>query len=338
LSRCRQAVSLIRKAGENGGRPHRALSPIRIHAAVFISCILILLLTSDICSSPSNKAPEIFWGLFTKGEYQGNMASQTQNTVYLANPDGTTCLDLRSPGKSEVSFTFTLDEKPKEFYALLEIFPSVSILRIEINGSLFHDVQFGEGFIEFFSEGLEISRLLKQGENRVTVRLASPTAEYSSKEFRIKSAVFTHDPTVLGSTVNVPNLVPPYAKAFATVLLIVTLLYIIWFLLNRSLYKNLDVYSASFAIIGIMIMSIATAYSIVLVKTRIVLTAVFLAIVIVLTIIAMLSAKKAGISDSDAGGSGREYAESADSGGTSADSGGGAGSSGGDKENGSFDF
>jgi hypothetical protein len=329
---------LIRKAGEKGGRPHWAPSPIRLSAAVFTSCLLVLLLTSGICSSPASTAPEIFWGLFTKGEYQGNMASETKNTVYLANPDGATCLDLRSPGKSEVSFTFTLDEKPKEFYALLEIFPSVSILRIEINGTMFHDVQFGEGFIEFFSEGLEISKLLKQGENRITIRLASPTAEYSSKEFKIKSVVFTHDPTVLGSTVNVPNLVPPYAKAFATALLIVTLLYIVWSLLNRSLYKNLDVYSASFAIIGIMIMSIATAYSVVLVKTKIAMTVVFLAIVILLTVIAMLSARKAGISDSDAGGSGREYAGSADSGGTSADSGGGAGSSGGDKENGSFDF
>lgn len=256
------------------------------------------------------------------------MTSESKDTCYLSNSDGTTCLDLRRPGSSEVSFTFTLAEKPKEFYAVMDVYPFVSIMRIEVNGSLFHDVQFGEGFIEFFSEGVEISKLLKQGENKVTIRLASPTAGYKSKELRIKSVVFTCDPTILGSSRKLPNLIPAYAKAFAAALLIVTLLYIVWFLLNRSLYKNLDVYSASFAIIGIMIMSVATAYSIMLVKTKTVITVVFLVIVLILTIMAMLSAKKAAGSDSDGGGTG-EYAGNADSGSSGGD---------GDKESRSFDF
>ncbi len=290
--------------------------------SVFIS-LLVISRVSDAFSAPSRATPEIYWGLFIKGVYQGNMPSQTKDADFVTTPEGNTCLDLKVPGSSEVGFTFTLDEQPKEFYAVLDMFPLASILRIEVNGTLFRDIPFGEGFVEFFSEGMEISQLLKQGENRVTIKLASPTSDNASKELKLQSVVFTRDPTILGSSQKLPDLIPPYAKIFAIVLLILTVLYIIWSFLNRSLYQNLDVYSASFALIGIMIMAIATAYSILLVKTKIVVTIVFLVMVIILTVIAMISAKGSVEKDINTVDSGSP--ESGDS-------------SGGDKGNKSFEF
>ncbi len=75
-------------------------------------------------------------------------------------------------------------------------------------------------------------------------------------------------------------------------MMVLGVLYLVWFFFNRTLYKNMDVYSASFALIGIMITCVATAYCFLLVTRKITISIVFLVLTFLLAVTAMVSVKR----------------------------------------------
>jgi len=257
--------------------------------AVTLLC-LGCLLTS--CSALSGQGGELYWGLFIEGHYQGNLKKHSLHGAnYVRAEDGTYFLHMNTPGSSSATFTFPLKGKPAEYYVLIDMIPNPACIDLEVNGQAGNPIGYS-GFNDYKSWGYEISNHLREGDNTVAVKLCSPEGELKSEQVKLRGIVFTADPTTMGSEKGLPAVISPYAKAFGIILLVLVVLYFIWTLFNRALYRNLDTYSASFSLIGIMIMSVATAYAVLLTKDKIAVTVTLFACIAILTIAAVLSEKR----------------------------------------------
>jgi hypothetical protein len=164
--------------------------------------------------------------------------------------------------------------------------PGKALVSIRVNGSLLKS--FTIGCTRYISQSLGISHLLRQGSNAVDIELLE-----GSQQLWMRGTIFTENSSLVRNMELLPNLFPVYAKTLALVFLVMGLLYLVWFFFNRALYRNMDTYSASFALIGIMLTCLGTAYCFLLPVTRMIKTSiVFLLFTILLALAAMWSVKK----------------------------------------------
>lgn len=253
-----------------------------LYFLLIMLCLFILCLHCPGQVSSKN----FYWSLFLKGKPQGNMGIKTKGTEFKRNMREYQ-LVLSIPGKSKVTYTFNLDSVPKQYYVLNDwkSSPQRANTTIKINSQVL--TNFGFEFPNYNSQGFEISRLLRTGENTIDIELGA-----GSDELWLRGTILTEDASLVRNVELMPDLLPGYAKTFALTFLILGILYLVWFFFNRTLYKNMDVYSASFALIGIMITCVATAYSFLLVTRMIGVSVFFLVFTLILAIAAMLSVKK----------------------------------------------
>lgn len=231
-------------------------------------------------------AHNFFWSLFIKGKSQGNMKITTDGTEFTSTTRDSQ-LVMNVPDRSRLTYTFTLDSVPAQYYILNDwkSSPKRAIARIKINNQILSNMVLE--YNNYLSQGFEISRLLRSGENTIDLELGS-----GSDELWIRGTILTENPSLARNVEFLPDLLPGYAKTFALILLFLGLLYLIWFFFNRTLYKNMDVFSASFSLIGIMIASVATAYCFLLVSKKIGFSIFFLVFTLILAIAAMISVKR----------------------------------------------
>lgn len=257
--------------------------------SVAVGLIVFLCSVTPLPAQNRKDTKDFFWSLFDKGKLQGNMQIKPTETEFVATSNGFNQLALKVPGKSSLRYIFTLSSTPSQYYMLSEWKSNpgnkLAAIRIKVNGTLLSS--FSSGFPKYLSQGFEISRLLKAGENTVDIDL-----QEGGSELWIRGTLFTENPSLARNVQLLPDLLPAYAKTMALALLILGVLYLIWFFFNRTLYTNMDVFSASFALIGIMISSIATGYCCLLIPDKMKMSFVFLGITVILTLLALLSSKR----------------------------------------------
>jgi len=259
--------------------------------SVSAAIVLIVILCSGTMLTAQNRkeTKDFFWSLFDKGRLQGNLQIKPTDTKFITTSNGFNQLALMTPGKSSLRYVFTLSSMPSHYYMLNEWESNpgdkLASVRINVNGTQL--TVFKSASPKYMSQGFEISKLLKAGENTVDIDLLQ-----DGSALWIRGTLFTENPSLARNVELMPDLLPAYAKALALVLLVLGVLYLIWFFFNRTLYKNMDVFSASFALIGIMISSIATGYCCLLIPDKMKMSFVFLGITVFLTLLALLSGRR----------------------------------------------
>jgi hypothetical protein len=265
------------------------------HASRFFSLVILALyvvslvfLLSALVMAQNNSSRNFFWSLFIKGSFQGNLQMQSQETRFERLSGDTTHLTLSTPGRSSLTYTFNLDEIPPQYYMLndWQSYPRRARVSIKVNGQVFSNLS-----IEcprYISQGFEIPHMLRRGTNTIDISL-----DPGGDSLLIRGTILTMNPSLARNVELLPSLVPKYAKLFAIIFLALGLLYLVWFFFNRTLYKNMDTYSASFALIGIMIASVATAYCVLLdIKNMVNTSIVILVTTIILALLSMVSVKR----------------------------------------------
>jgi hypothetical protein len=254
--------------------------------AVYVVSLLFLLCALVMAQDRSSRS--FFWSLFIKGSFQGNLQMKSQDTRFERLSGDTQHLTLAVPGRSSLNYTFTLDEIPAQYYMLndWQSYPRRARVSIKVNDQVFSNLS-----IEcprYISQGFEIPHMLRRGTNTIDISL-----EPGGDSLLIRGTILTENPSLAKNVELLPNLVPKYAKTFAIIFLVLGILYLVWFFFNRTLYKNMDTYSASFALIGIMIASVASAYCILLdIKNMINTSIVILVTTIILALLSMLTVKR----------------------------------------------
>lgn len=251
---------------------------------VVMAALILILVSLMPCEGASGN---FYWSLFIRGKLQGNMKEIKSDGTEFQRTSDNVQLVLNQPGKSKLTYVFELNEVPSQYYILNDwrSNPRRSTARININGQELSTMNLEVP--RYISQGFEISSLLKKGVNTIAIEL-----DNVSDELWVRGTILTENPSLARNVELIPELLPSYAKVFAIILLILGILYLIWFFFNRTLYKNLDVYSASFALIGIMIASIASAYSVLLVTKMMTFSIVILVLTIILAFLAMISVKR----------------------------------------------
>ncbi|MDQ7824122.1 MAG: hypothetical protein RDV48_15075 [Candidatus Eremiobacteraeota bacterium] len=261
----------------------------KCHAFSLILLAFAVLLAAAGCSSESRPASSrnFFYSLFIKGRPEGTLVIKPQAALFEKESNGEYTLKLTSPKTSSLTYSFTLDEVPGEYYMLNDWMssPSEAEMNIFINGREFIP-SMKNRINHYISQGFEISRELRKGENTVAITLES------GDQLWIRGTIFADNPSLAKNVSNLPDLIPKYGKTAALVLGILVILYFIWFFFNRTLYSNMDAYSASFALIGIMIAGFAAGYCWLVIPRMQKWSLVYLACTVVLALISMLSAKK----------------------------------------------
>jgi len=261
----------------------------KLNAAMTGISIALMLLGLTVIALSQDKEGEkyFFWSLFTRGKHQGNLQVQSEATSFVLS-GGSYNLVLARPGNSALRYTFTLDQVPGEYYIINDwkSYPEKAIITVRVNGTVLKS--FTIGCATYISQSLEISHLLRPGANTVEMTLLE-----GSQQLWMRGTIFAGNSSLARNLELIPNLFPVYAKTFALVFLVLGLLYLVWFFFNRALYRNMDTYSASFALIGIMLACLGVAYCFILPVTRMIQTSmVFLAFTIMLALAAMWSVKK----------------------------------------------